>query len=100
MAIHLSDKGPMSRRILGEMLFVGGFIPLVSTLFNLIGSGDSILTIKQPKNGLSFLIFTLGIILQWPKPDDGWVAAIAVPLLEGALIYWIHRFLFIAADDA
>ena len=24
----------------------------------------------------------------------------AVPLLEGALIYWIHRFLFIAADDS
>ena len=100
IAMQYSDKGPLSIRILGEICWAGGFIPLVDTIFKLIGSNDSILTLKQPKNGLSVLIFTLGIILLWPKPSDGWIAQIAGPLLEGALIYWIHRFLFIEADDA
>lgn len=100
VAMQYSEKGPLSTRILGEMCWAGGFIPLVSTLFNLLGSSDSILTLKQPKNGLSVLIFTLGVILLWPEPSDGWLAQVAGPLLEGALIYWIHRFLFIAADDS
>ena len=96
---HFSDAGPLSTRILGAILFVGGLIPIVTTLSDALVAEESLLTLKQPKNGLSCLIFVLGMLLLWPAPDDGWLAAFGVPLLEGAVIHIIYRCLFIDEDE-
>jgi hypothetical protein len=74
LGLQTSKVGPLSHKLMGEIFFAGGFIPLVMTLQGFITEmfegvkGD---LLYNPNVGMSFLFLVLGICLLIPRPDDG-----------------------------